>query len=116
MATVDLSIDQLVFAVQQLSATDRNRLRREIAKLENGSKRFGVGPSKGRAHVRAERRMSALLQEANARSLTEHESSELNALVEQFEQKTLIKAKALARSSGKKVSTTKKQVRGSGRR
>lgn len=91
MATVELTLDQIVGAVEQLSLKEREELQRRIASLETSS-----GAAKQRPMGRRQKkRMSELLLKANAGPLTSEEDTELNALVGEFESLTLHNAQAL---------------------
>lgn len=90
MATVELTIEQILDAVVQLSPTERKRLQREMTRLESSAK-----PRK-RMPRRETKRMSELLLKANSGLLSAEEDAELNALVDDFESLTLENAKAMA--------------------
>ncbi|HET6882447.1 MAG TPA: hypothetical protein VFI31_19935 [Pirellulales bacterium] len=94
MATVDLTLEQILSAVEQLSPAERKRLRREMTRLESST-----SPERPvqRMPRRKAKRMSELLLKANAGPLTSEEDAELNALVDEFESLTLANAEDLAR-------------------
>lgn len=89
MATVDLTLEQILGAVEQLSPAERKRLQRELTRDAPLAK-----PAK-RMPRRRTRRMSELLLKANSGPLTAAEDAELNALVDEFESLTLASAQAL---------------------
>lgn len=92
MATVELTIEQILTAVRQLSPKELDRLKNEI-----GSS--GGPPMPGQLSTPKGKRMSQLLIKGNEGKLTEAESRELDRLVEDFEERTLDMARALKRSS-----------------
>lgn len=97
MATVDLTLDQILGAVEQLSPADRKQLQRELARRGSSAK---ATPATKRMPRQKARRMSDLLLKANSSTLTSAENSELNALVDEFESLTLTNAEALAKRKG----------------
>jgi hypothetical protein len=96
MATVDLTLEQILSAVEQLSPAERKRLQRELTRRELSAE--PAWPRK-RMSRRQTRRMSELLLKANSAALTSKEDAELNALVDEFESLTLAGAEALAQSN-----------------
>ena len=94
MATVELTIKQILDAVVQLSPTERKRLQREMTRLESSAK---LARPRKRMPRRETRRMSELLLKANSGLLSAEENAELNALVDNFESLTLENAEAMAR-------------------
>lgn len=93
MATVDLTLEQILGAVEQLSAADKRRLQRELARRESPDQ--APLSAKRMSRLKA-RKMSKLLLKANAGALTSVEDNELNALVDEFESLTLASAEAMA--------------------
>jgi hypothetical protein len=94
MATVGLTLEQILGAVEQLSPADRKQLQRELARRESSTK---TAPAINRMPRRKARRMSELLLKANSGALTSAENAELNSLVDEFESLTLSSAEALAK-------------------
>lgn len=92
VATVELTIEQILTAVRQLSPKELDRLKKQI-----GSS--GGTPPLGQLSTPKGKRMSQLLIKGNEGKLTEAESRELDRLVEDFEERTLDMAKALKRSA-----------------
>src|SRR5215469_1467739 len=93
MATVDLTIEQILGAVEQLSPADRKRLQRELRRCDD-VKPTTLAKRMPRRHTK---RMSELLLKANSEALSPAEDAELNALVDEFELLTLAGAQSLAR-------------------
>jgi hypothetical protein len=98
MATVDLTLDQIVAAVRQLPEGQRRAL---LLDIENETipeqallaarrfrDRFSLGEKK-------RKRMSTLLARSNAGVISPSERKELDRLVDEFEQKTLELAQAI---------------------
>ncbi|HVC92345.1 MAG TPA: hypothetical protein VND64_01580 [Pirellulales bacterium] len=99
MATVDLTLSQIIDAVRQLPAAQRERLLKEIVGLpEPDTARRAAQRIRGtyRLPTAQRRRMSELLVKGNAGTLTAVESDELDHLVDEFERKTLEMAESLA--------------------
>jgi hypothetical protein len=102
MATVDLTFSQIVDAVRQLPAIERERLLKEIDRLpRSDAARRAAQRIRGNYRLSAtkRRRMSELLSKGNGGTLSADESVELDGLVEEFEQKTLEMAESLARKT-----------------
>lgn len=97
MATVDLTFEQIVGALEQLSPAERKRLQREMTRLESLAKQ--VQPVTRMAR-RKTKKLSELLLKANAGKLTSDEDVELNALVDEFESLTLENAELMAQRMG----------------
>lgn len=107
MATVDLTLEQILDAVEQLSPVERKRLQRELTRWESSNE----PEPRMRMPRRRTKRMSELLLGANAGTLSAAEDVDLNALVDEFEALTLATAKSWAqgrdavnRKSGSKAS------------
>src|SRR5215813_78346 len=101
MATVELTLEQLRDALLQLSASQRQQLLADIQRLPATEEaRAAAQRVRGtfRMPARQRKRMSELLAKGNNGTLTAEESRELDALVDQFERKTLDMACALTRS------------------
>ena len=102
MATVELTFEQLRDAIIQLPEPQRRQLLEDIQRLPAPEQaRAAAQRVRGtfRMPARQRKRMSALLAKGNNGTLTAEESRELDALVDQFEQKTLAMTRALTRSS-----------------
>jgi hypothetical protein len=103
MPTVELTFDQVVHAVRELPASDRRRLlnevfsRPETTEVRVAAKRLR---KKHQADPKQRKRMSDLLAKGNAGTLTADESRELDALVADFERRTVALAEELAESFG----------------
>lgn len=95
MATVNLTLKQILGAVEQHSPDERKRVQRELAR--GGSSPKSAHPVKQMPPRRA-KRLSELLLKANSATLTAAEDAELNTLVDEFESLTLAGAEALARN------------------
>jgi hypothetical protein len=101
MATVELTIEQLRDAILQLPELQRRQLLEDIKRLPAAEEaRTAAQRVRGtfRMPARQRKRMSALLAKGNNGTLTAEESRELDALVDQFERKTLDMAYELTRS------------------
>jgi hypothetical protein len=101
MATVELTLEQLRDALLQLPAPQRRKLVEDITRLCTADEaRAAAQRVRGtfRMSARQRQRMSTLLAKGNAGTLSAEESQELDALVEQFERKTLAMASALTRA------------------
>lgn len=101
MATVELTLEQLREALLQLPEPQRRQLLEEIQRLPAAEEaREAARHLRGtfRMPPRQRKRMSELLAKGNEGTLTAEESRELDALVAQFERKTLDMARALTRS------------------
>ncbi len=101
MATVELTLEQLRDAIIQLPDSQRQRLLEDIERIPaaEDARRMASelrGTFRMNAHNRA--RMSELLAKGNEGTLSAAESRELNALVDEFEQRTLQMARAVVRS------------------
>ena len=101
MATVELTVEQLREAIIQLPEPQRQQLLDDIQRMPGAdaarrAARDVRGTFRMDAKVRA--RMSELLEKGNEGKLTTAESKELNSLADQFEERTLQMARALARS------------------
>jgi hypothetical protein len=101
MATVELTFEQLRDAIIQLPEPQRRQLLEDIQRLpapEEARAAAQHGRGTFRMPARQRKRLSALLAKGNNGTLTAEESRELDALVDQFERKTLDMACALTRS------------------
>jgi len=101
MATVELTLEQLRDAIIQLPEPQRRKLMEDIQRLPTTEEaRAAAQRVRGtfRMPARRRKRMSALLAKGNNSTLTAEESRELDALVDQFEGKTLDMACELTRS------------------
>lgn len=98
MATVELTLEQLRDAIVQLPKPQRRKLFAEVERLSPAEEvreaaRRIRGTFRLNAHQRE--RMADLLAKGNEGTLTAKESRELDALVDQFEDKTLDMARGL---------------------
>ena len=101
MATVELTLEQLRDAIIQLPEPQRRQLLEDLQRLPAPEEaRAAAQRVRGtfRMPARQRKRMSELLAKGNNGPLTAEESRELDALVDQFERKTLDMACALTRS------------------
>ena len=101
MATVELTLEQLRDAIIQLPEPQRRKLLEDIQRLLTTEEaRVAAQRVRGtfRMPARQRKRMSALLAKGNNGTLTAEESRELDALIDQFEHKTLDMACELTRS------------------
>jgi hypothetical protein len=101
MATVELTLEQLRDAIIQLPEPQRRQLLEDIQRLPAAEEARAAAPrvrGTSRMPARQRKRMSELLAKGNNGTLTAEESRELEALVDQFERKTLDMACALTRS------------------
>jgi hypothetical protein len=99
MATVDLTLGQIVDAVRQLPKSQRQFLLEEIAKIPSAEEAHATARRvRGtyRMDARKRKRMSKLLLKGNSGTLTDSESEELDRLVDEFESKALQMARAIA--------------------
>jgi hypothetical protein len=100
MATVELSVEQLREALLQLPEPQRRKLLEELTRLPGARYARSVArQARGtvRMTARQRKRMSELLAKGNAGTLTPGESREIDALVDEFERKTLAMARRLVR-------------------
>jgi hypothetical protein len=101
MATVELTLEQLRDAIIQLSKPQRRKLLEEIERIPTAEEAREAARrvrDTFRMNARQQKRMAELLAKGNEGTLTAEESRELDALVDQFERKTLAMARELARS------------------
>ena len=101
MATVELTLEQLRDAIIQLPESQRRQLLEDIQRLPATAEARAAAQrlrDTFRMPVRQRKHMSALLAKGNNSTLTAEESRELDALVDQFEQKTLAMTQALIHS------------------
>ena len=101
MATVELTLEQLRDALLQLPESQRQQLLADMTRLSAAEEaRAAAQRVRGtfRMPARQRKRMSELLAKGNDGTLTDQESQELDALVDQFEQKTLAMTQALTHS------------------
>ena len=101
MAIVELTLEQLRDAIIQLPEPQRRKLLEDIQRLPATEEAWAAaqrvrGTFRMPAHQR--KRMSELLAKGNNGTLTAEESRELDALVDQFERKTLDMTCELTRS------------------
>ena len=100
MATVELTLEQLRDAIVQLPKPQRRKLLEEIKHIPTAEEaREAARRIRGmfRMNTRQRKRMAELLAKGNEGTLTAEESRELDALVDQFERKTLEIARELGR-------------------
>jgi hypothetical protein len=100
MATVELTLEQLRDAIVQLPKPQRRKLLAEIERTPTADEaREGARRLRDtfRLTARQRGRMADLLAKGNEGALTAEESRELDALVDQFEHKTLAMARELTR-------------------
>jgi hypothetical protein len=100
MATVELTLEQLCDAIVQLPKPQRRKLFAEVKRVSpteevRAAARRIRNTFRLNAHQRE--RMADLLAKGNEGTLTAKESRELDALVDQFESKTLDMARELTR-------------------
>lgn len=103
MAVVDLTYEQILKAARQLPERQRKELVKSLeastlaeqarTALRRLRGAYRMGPKK-RKH------MSVLLQKGNAGTLTADEKAELNCLVDEFQDKSLALARAVAAAVG----------------
>ena len=101
MATVELTLEQLRDAIVQLPKLQRRKLLEEIERIPTAEgAREAARQIRGtfRMNARQRKRMAELLAKGNEGMLIAEESRELDALVDQFERKTLEMARELGRS------------------
>ena len=101
MATVERILEQLRDAIIQLPEPQRRQLLEDLRRLPATEEARAAAQrlcGTFRMPARQRKRMSALLAKGNNGTLTAEESRELDALVDQFERKTLDMACALTRS------------------
>ncbi|MDA1052083.1 MAG: hypothetical protein O3C40_16580 [Planctomycetota bacterium] len=99
MATIQLTLEQIVDAAQQLPDEDRVHLISALVQHSRGKKarealeelrpRFGMPQP-------AQRRMSALLAKSNGGTITAKERAELATLIGDFQQRSLELAEAVS--------------------
>ena len=107
VAVVELTRKQIIEAVRQLKDDDRLRVLRElVGKVDPQDVRRAADQlrSKFRLPADRQRRLSALLQRANAGTLTATERAELDALCEEANQRTLDMARELVAAAGSSTS------------
>jgi hypothetical protein len=100
MATVELTLEQLRDAIIQLPTPQRRKLLAEIERLPSAEEARAAARrirDTFRMPTHQRKRMGELLAKGNEGTLTPAESRELDALVDQFEGKTLELARELAR-------------------
>jgi hypothetical protein len=101
VASVELTLEQLREAIIQLPAAQRQKLLREVERLPEGDDARRLAQQcQGtfRMPAKERKRMSELLAKGNEGVLTAAESRELDALIDQFEQRTLDMARTVAGS------------------
>ena len=100
MATVELTLEQLREAIVQLPKSQRQKLLADIARIptpDEARKKARRVRSTFRMPARQRERMATLLAKSKEDTLTSEENRELDALVDQFEEKTLAMAREIAR-------------------
>ncbi|MGE0822551.1 MAG: hypothetical protein AB7G75_32095 [Candidatus Binatia bacterium] len=100
MATVDLTLKQLREAIVQLPKSQRQKLLADIARTptpDEAREKARRVRSTFRMPARQRERLATLLAKGNAGTLTTEENRELDALVDQFEDKTLAMAREISR-------------------
>ncbi|MBI4603303.1 MAG: hypothetical protein HY721_15220 [Planctomycetes bacterium] len=103
MATVELTLEQLLDAVQQLPPPQRKRLIQQMESLPTPAEaRRAARRLRGRYRLSASRRkrLSELLLKGNSGALTSRANKELQRLAMEFEQRTLEMAQAVVRRTG----------------
>jgi hypothetical protein len=101
MATVELTLEQLRDALIQLPEPQCRRLLEEINHLASAEEVRAAAQRVGgtfRMPASQRKRMSELLAKGDDGTLTAEESQELDALVDQFERKTLDMTRELTRA------------------
>jgi hypothetical protein len=99
LASVELTLEQIVDAVRQLPEAQRKELLRVLESLPTPAQARATARQireSWRLRPKDRKRLTALLAKGNAGTLTAAESQELDRLVEQFEQNTLDMARTLA--------------------
>src|SRR5215470_17873262 len=107
MAAVELTLEQLRDAIVQLPRPQRRKLLAEIERLptaDEAREKARQLRDTFRLSTRQREHMVELLAKGNESALTAEESRELDALVDQFEHKTLAMARELTHL--RKVSST----------
>jgi|GEM_PF-6782267 len=102
MATVELTLEQLREAIVQLPKPQRQKLLAEIARTptpDEAQEKVRRVRNTFRMPARQRGRTATLLAKDNEDTFTIEESRELDALVNQFEDKTLAMARELTRRS-----------------
>ena len=100
VATIDLTPDQILEAARQLPAPARKRLLQAVQQAPTSKKARALAGRLRRGYrlpAKQRARLGQLLAKGNAGTLNAAESTELDKLVEAFEQETLALAQALAR-------------------
>ena len=95
------TIEEILEDVRQLPEPQRRKLLREIEALPSADTALAAARKlRGQYRMggRKRQRMSELLSQGNAGTLTTEEKQELNRLVSEFERKTLELAEAVVRS------------------
>jgi hypothetical protein len=99
MASVELTLDQLVDAARQLPEEKRKALLKAIENLPSPEQAHAAAKRlRGRFRLGAKKRkrLSELLFKGNAGTLSADDREELDHLVDEFERKTLELARAMA--------------------
>ena len=100
MATVELTLEQLRDAIVQLPKPQRQKLLADLARTptpDEAREKARRVRSTFRMPARQRARMTTLLAKGNEGTLTTEESRELDALVDQFEDRTLAMAREISR-------------------
>ena len=101
MASVELTVEQIVDAARQLADDDRVRLIAALVEKPKGDAARHVLEQlrdQFRMEPKRQQRMSALLAKGNEGKLTPQERAELDELVDEFQQRSLDLAQAVAQS------------------
>lgn len=104
MATIELTLEQLVDAARQLPVEERRRLIEDVQRLpapEQARDRARRLRGTYRMGTRARSRMAELLAKGNEGTLSDRESAELDRLVREFETKSLEMARAVVRGKSR---------------
>lgn len=108
MATVELTREQLISAVQQLSQEDRETLLKELLRSPSHEEAVAAAAKlrpKYQLPAREQRRLTRLLQKGQEGKLADSERSELNALLEDVDHRNLAMARELIASFGLSTSS-----------
>ena len=101
MPTVELDLTQLANAAQQLSASELRAFLRELSKVsrtqfgQQREERALRSAVTSRLPVRKQRQLSALVNKGKAGDLTPEGRAQLDALIDEVEQRTLEGAEAM---------------------
>jgi hypothetical protein len=101
MATLELTVEQILNVARKLPESQKRRLVRELGQFPRPRRsRDLIRHLRGayRMPAQKKKRLSDLLAKGNSGTLSAAESGELDRLVTEFEEKTLDLARAAARS------------------